>query len=37
MVAADTGIINDYWAEALTDIHTILRRIDGHYKVSSDR
>lgn len=37
MVASDTGIINDFWAEALTEIKDSLRRIDGHLAVPADR
>lgn len=41
MVVSETGVINDYWAEAIADIKDTMRRIersvDGHVAVSSDR
>jgi hypothetical protein len=37
MVASDTGIINDFWAEELAEMKSLLRRIDGHLEVPAQR
>jgi hypothetical protein len=37
MVTSDTGVINDYWVQALTEIRDRLRSIDGHNKIPADR
>lgn len=37
MVASETGTINDYWAEALTEIQDSLRRIEHGHSALSDR
>lgn len=37
MVASDTGVINDYWAEELAEVKTLLRKIDGQLEVPTNR
>lgn len=38
MVASDTGVINDYWADALAEIKDSLRRIEnGAFALQADR
>lgn len=37
MVASETGAINEHWANAIAEIHDVLRRIDGHLAVPADR
>lgn len=37
MVASDTGVINDFWAEGLAEIKAEIRKAYGHAQVPADR
>lgn len=37
MVASETGVINGHWADAIAEMHDIMKRVDGYITVQDRR